>query len=55
MMENIQGRLKVEFPCYNCFPTIKNLTGGLHALYASKFRVNVVIVLKNTEQMLWSN
>ena len=47
MVENIQGRLKVEFPCYNCFLTITKLIAGLHALYASKSKANVVVVLKD--------
>ena len=47
MVENIQGRLKVEFPCYNCFPTITKLIAGFHALYASKSKANVVVVLKD--------
>ena len=47
MMQNIQGRLKMEFPHYNCFPVITKLIVGLHALHASKSRVNAVVVLKD--------
>ena len=46
-MENIQRRLKMEFPYYNCFPAFTKLIVGLHALHASKSRTNVLIVLKN--------
>ena len=43
MMESIQGRLKMEFPYYNCFPAITKQIVELHALLAS--RPNVVLVL----------
>ena len=47
MMQTIQGRLKIEFPRYNWFPAIIKLIVALHGLYASKSRVNVVVVLKD--------
>ena len=46
-MENIQGRLMMEFPYYNYFSAIARLIVELHALHASKFRTNVVVVLKD--------
>ena len=46
MMGNIQGRLKMEFPCCNCFPGITKLIVGSHALYASKSKASVVVLLK---------
>ena len=40
MMQNLQGRFKMEFPHYNCFPTITKLIVGLYALHA------FVVILK---------
>ena len=37
---------KMKFPQYNCFPAIAKLIVGLHALHASKSRVNVAVELK---------
>ena len=48
MMENIQGRMKMVFPYYNCFPTITKLIVGLHALHTFKSRRNIVVVLKGS-------
>ena len=47
MMENIQGRLKTEFPYYICFPAITKLRVGLHKLHTFKSRANVVVVLED--------
>ena len=46
-IEYIQGRLNMEFPYYICFTAITKLIVGLHALHASKFRANVLVVLKD--------
>ena len=57
MMENIQGRLKMEFRYYDCFPAITKLIIKLHALHASKSRANVEVVLKAKHfdtSYLWS-
>ena len=51
-MENIQGRLKMEFPYYDCFPAITKLTVELHPIRASKSRANFVVVLKERRLML---
>ena len=50
-MENIQGRLKMEFSYYDCFPAITKLTVELHAIHASKSRANIVVVLKERRLM----
>ena len=47
MMENIQGRLKMEFPSYNCFPAIKKLIVGLLTQHSSKSKANITVVLKD--------
>ena len=47
MMENIKGRLKMEFPYYICFPAITKLIVGLHTLHTFKSRANVVVVLQD--------
>lgn len=47
MIENIKEKLKMEFPYHNCFPVITKLIVGLHAIYASKFRANFVVLLKD--------
>ena len=52
-MENIQGRLKMEFSYYDCFPAIIKLTVELHAIHASKSRANIVVVLKERRLMLF--
>ena len=51
MMQSIQGRLKMEFPHFNCFPAITKLIAGLHALHP-KSRANFVVVLKNILMLL---
>ena len=47
MMQNTQGRLKMELHHYNCFAVIIKLIVGLHALYASKSTANAAVVLKD--------
>lgn len=47
MMENIQGRLKMEFTYYNCFSLITKLILGLHTLHIPKSIANDVVVLKD--------
>ena len=42
LLENIQGRLKMEFPYYDCFPAITKLAVELHAIRESKSRANIV-------------
>ena len=51
-MENIQERLKMEFPYYDCFLAITKLTVELHPIRASKSRANFVVVLKERRLML---
>ena len=46
MMESIQGRLKMEFTFYNCFPAITKLIIVLYSLDTSKSRANEVVVMK---------
>ena len=52
LLENIQGRLKMEFPHYDCFPAITKLTVELHAIRESKSRAIIVVVLKERRLML---
>ena len=46
-MQNIQRKLKMDFPHYKCFFAITNLIVGLHTLYATRSRANVVVVVKD--------
>ena len=41
MMENLQERVKLEFPHYKCFPAVTKLIVRLHHM------------LLNSEEMLW--
>ena len=47
MMVNIQERLIIKFPYYNYLPAVTILIVRLYALYASKSRANVVVVLND--------
>ena len=47
-MENILGRLEMEFPYCNYFLAIAKLIIGLNALHASKSRANVMVAMKDT-------